>query len=422
MGELNFTRPVNYPAGDRYGSRGGTHYGVDYPAPKGTSVQARERGKTHFNREGYNLVALIILSIILFLAPMASAGEKQKVKTAEEKEVFIERGVSNRRPIWCGGKGILVYSITDESAAWEEVFSYDVEAARKVKIVDGSAPLTCAPDGEWLLYHDNRSYRRAKDDPEKAVFDLWRYEFKTKEHQQIAVVYETEVDAIIFGENNFSPNEIRLYLGKKPAESMEMPEPKWKIIWSQNELLNAVWLPVFSGIISARFNREDESETLVLEFFDPERKAIALKPPLSGHARSIQMAGPNRIYLLLNKRGDGFGPYGKDIVVSCEVNRSEALLSCVDVLELNHDIRNYALFSDGETIVFIQVEDRCVRIKRKGKNEAACVTTGNYRLGNYVSVSPDNKWLAFTVSRKRDGENSYADDLYVVKLTSQVRW
>ncbi len=45
MGDLYFERPVNYPVSDPYGSRGGTHYGIDYAAPKGSSVMASERGR-----------------------------------------------------------------------------------------------------------------------------------------------------------------------------------------------------------------------------------------------------------------------------------------------------------------------------------------------------------------------------------------
>lgn len=44
MGALNFTKPINAKVGDKYGSRGGTHKGIDYPAPKGTSVIASEDG------------------------------------------------------------------------------------------------------------------------------------------------------------------------------------------------------------------------------------------------------------------------------------------------------------------------------------------------------------------------------------------
>lgn len=44
MGELNFTKPINAVPRDGYGSRGGTHKGVDYPASEGTPVQASESG------------------------------------------------------------------------------------------------------------------------------------------------------------------------------------------------------------------------------------------------------------------------------------------------------------------------------------------------------------------------------------------
>lgn len=44
MGELTFAKPINTAQGDRYGSRGGTHKGIDYLASEGTSVIASESG------------------------------------------------------------------------------------------------------------------------------------------------------------------------------------------------------------------------------------------------------------------------------------------------------------------------------------------------------------------------------------------
>ncbi|MEK6531586.1 MAG: M23 family metallopeptidase [Deltaproteobacteria bacterium] len=43
--DLNFMEPVNYPKGDKYGDRSGTHYGIDYLAPRGTAVKASEDGE-----------------------------------------------------------------------------------------------------------------------------------------------------------------------------------------------------------------------------------------------------------------------------------------------------------------------------------------------------------------------------------------
>ncbi|HLE08413.1 MAG TPA: M23 family metallopeptidase [Thermodesulfobacteriota bacterium] len=68
MGDLYFERPVNYPVSDPYGSRGGTHYGIDYAAPKGSSVRASERGvvvraadhpKTETRKRAYGNVIVI---------------------------------------------------------------------------------------------------------------------------------------------------------------------------------------------------------------------------------------------------------------------------------------------------------------------------------------------------------------------------
>lgn len=44
MGKLKFNRPVRNDVSDPYGSRGGTHHGIDYASKKGTEVRASERG------------------------------------------------------------------------------------------------------------------------------------------------------------------------------------------------------------------------------------------------------------------------------------------------------------------------------------------------------------------------------------------
>ncbi|MFQ5428074.1 MAG: M23 family metallopeptidase [Thermodesulfobacteriota bacterium] len=44
MGDLYFDRPVSYAVSDPYDSRGGTHKGIDYAAPKDSALKASERG------------------------------------------------------------------------------------------------------------------------------------------------------------------------------------------------------------------------------------------------------------------------------------------------------------------------------------------------------------------------------------------
>ena len=68
MGKLKFNRPVRNDVSDPYGSRGGTHHGIDYASPKGTEVRASERGlvvraadnpKTEKRRRAYGNVIVI---------------------------------------------------------------------------------------------------------------------------------------------------------------------------------------------------------------------------------------------------------------------------------------------------------------------------------------------------------------------------
>ncbi|MFQ5441939.1 MAG: hypothetical protein ACE5EB_04355 [Thermodesulfobacteriota bacterium] len=361
------------------------------------------------------LAGLLFLVIILTgCAGLKPASQHTSTKIKGKKEILVARDVTNRRPIWCGRKAALVYSVSDESASWEEIFWFDVETGGKIKVAEPGTPMACTADGEWLVYRDNGSYRREKGNPDNAVVDLWRYELKTKRRQKIAVAYETEVSTI--GEGVLSPTGLKLYLGRKPKEFIEMSEPEWEIVWSQNKMHDGVWLSDSSGMVRTYFNWKSKTEHLALELLSPRKKLIILEPPLTGPARSIQMIGPNRVYLRTNIRMKGFEAYGKDFIVSCEINRSKATLSCADVLELKHGIRGYDLLSDNETIVFTEYEDRCIRIKRKGESAAPCITAANFDLGNHLTVSPDDRWVAFTVFRKREDGTSYTEDLYVVNL------
>lgn len=363
-------------------------------------------------------IVVFLSGLIFFLAAMhGCAGLKEASGiTGEGKgEILVARDVANRRPAWCGQKTSLVYSVTDyDESAWEEVYRYDIEAGRNIKIVDQGSPIACTPDGEWLLYRDRSSYRIEKDDSENAVVDLWRYEFKTKRLQRIATASEPDLGAI--GEGIISPSGRKLYLGREPGESIEMPAPKWETLWSRSKMHNSVWLSDSSGMVGTYFNWEDRKEHIAIQQFTPEEKLIVLRPPSARPVRSIQVAGRNRIYMRIHSGGEGVDGHGKDLVFSCDINRSEATLSCVDMLEIDRNIQDYDLLSDGETMVFMEEGDRCVRVRHKGEKGAPCITAPKYDLGNHLTISPDGRWVAFTVFRKRDDGTSYTEDLYVVKL------
>src|SRR3989304_4303868 len=96
MGDLYFERPVNYPVSDPYGSRGGTHYGIDYAAPKGSSVGASERGvvvraadnpKTETRKRAYgNVIVIYHNPEKLDLSEKQKKNQKKRKKEIEKKK------------------------------------------------------------------------------------------------------------------------------------------------------------------------------------------------------------------------------------------------------------------------------------------------------------------------------------------------
>ncbi len=335
--------------------------------------------------------------------------ETSSIRIKGGKEILVVRDSLGYPPIWCGNTR-LIYSMSPHPDSTRgEIFQYDLETALHTEIAKPSWPKGCTGDGEWLVYSDNNSYRPEKGNPNNAVEDLWRYEFKTKRHQRIVIVYETEASTI-------SPTGFKLYLGRKPGESVEMPEPEWEVIWSRSKMHFAAWLPDLSGILQTHYTREDRAYRLALELFGPEKEQIIFEPPLDGSVRAFQMLGPNRFYMKMYRKMGASDRSSKELVVSCEINRSEATISCVDVLELKQDVLGYKFLSDGETLIFTEQGDRCVRIRHKGESEARCITTTDSDLGGGLQVSPDERWLAFTVSRKRGDDSTYTEDLYIAEL------
>jgi len=61
-------------------------------------------------------------------------------------------------------------------------------------------------------------------------------------------------------------------------------------------------------------------------------------------------------------------------------------------------------------------DDWCAKVMRVGEKKAECITTSRYLMGNYVVLSPDDKWMAFTVFRKAANGNYYVNDLYILNL------
>jgi hypothetical protein len=79
------------------------------------------------------------------------------------------------------------------------------------------------------------------------------------------------------------------------------------------------------------------------------------------------------------------------------------------------------LFSDGKTMLFTINGGSCVRAKNIGEKETRCFTSESYEAEGDVVISPDERRVAFTASR-RIGPGpfktlqNYTDDLYLIDV------
>jgi Tol biopolymer transport system component len=362
---------------------------------------------------------ILLLLLAIFFSISGCSGEKQDIENAdirikEKKEILVEREVSNIPPMWCGLGHKLIY---DNGTG---TILYDVETGKKGKIAGHTTwPMGCTPDGDWFVYLENSSIRPDDENTDRWVVDLWRYEFSTKRRQRFAVVKDNELSGL--EEDIFSPTGSKIFLGWEPRSKIKMPEPKWEIFWTQNEKEGETrWLPDASGLIRVKWTEEGLKDKLVLVLFDPEEKSIVFELPFDDSVQHLKMSGVDRAYMLANRKVKGFEVYGKNLVVGCDINGGKGTISCSDALERGSSIRNYDLLPDSESIVFMEAFDHCVRIMRKGDGGASCITSGRYNTGNYVNISPDSKWVAFTVFRERDDGGTY-QDLYLVEFKSNYK-
>lgn len=324
------------------------------------------------------------------------------------KEVLVASDIASFRPFWCGTSGRLIYVKKDY-----EIYSYDVKTGKSQNIAGvWSAPVGCTHDGKWLVYEDTDSVRYDKENIEETASDFWRYEFKTGRRQKFVIAGNSA--------GHLSPTGLRLYLGRRPAERIPLPEPHWDILWSGGRGVGDVWLSDGSAIIGMYYDFVRRRYVLEVEVFTPPKKVFSIIPPFQSFY-PLMVDKQNRVYIRVdNQSGVYIRGEGKDKrLLRCGVDLKRENISCETIFKPWNSYMNLDVFSDGETIVFSkEQDDNCVRIQKVGEKEALCLTTAGLPMSSYLVISPDEKWLAF--ERNHYKKFKYTnDDLYIVELKSE---
>lgn len=342
---------------------------------------------------------------------------------------------------WCGADA-LIYAYTERDITRyveTEIYWYDVHTGRRVivgkesdddnaKATEGQQteeegketgdyfvfPMACTPDGKWLVYL-NKGSLRWDESGVRGIGDIWRYEVATGRHEKIAIAR----DISGFDKGILSPDGKTLFLGKKPMEGVEMPEPRWEIVWSELEdLSSALWFQNSSAVITSYWGRRDRNNDMVIEVVSPRRKTVVFNPEDLNSFSLLYSDKEGRIYVYF------WDSEGKRHVARCDVDLEDESVSCEDVfIEGGRKVNDLEVFSDGEFIAFTEDGGRCVKALRAGEERARCITPpidtlGDYRVtpGRSIKISPDDRWLAFTLLRMDKAGEGIGEDLYIIEL------
>lgn len=336
----------------------------------------------------------LFFTICLFLCASTVKGE---TKQPPGEEILIAQKLENEKLIWCGNK-VLVYEVEETGVFW-----HNIETGEKEYIADKYASsIGCTPDGEWLIYMDKDSFRKDGKEGHNIV-DLWRYEFRTKRKQRFAVA-DDQVSS--FHENSIS-RDGKIYLPRQPKTRIKMPEPKWEVVWSEfRQLGNPVWLTDSKTVLSESHVKQDIKLDFFLETISPKRKTAVISPQLIA-PQLLMIDALNRVYIeVWSSRRSG----AKNSILKCMVDTKEEKISCAPFLAREKNISGFELFPDMKSAAFAESGGVCV-LRTRFKGETECITKTYPEVSGNFNISPDGKWLAFTIyTELRD------EDLYLKRL------
>lgn len=324
------------------------------------------------------------------VAPKEIAALKEDIKPTNEtkagEEILVDSMIDIFRMFWCGKKNTLVFTKKDG------LFIYDVESRKKVRLGNPyMSPLTCSPDGEWLVYTDSTSSRYDEVDPARGIVDLWRYELKSGRHQKFLY---SDSYVRYAGEGIFAPEGNTLYLDFQPSTSMEMPEPKWDVVWLKRDSKGMGWFKEPLALVGAG-KYHGRSGLVEIDIISPYTKKIFLDSGF--YYASFEMTdAKGRVYLRTwdDKMGNG------ERIIRCSIDLGKRDISCGsvffgDLISGGYNSYSYDITDNGDFAVITQSGENCVRIRRIGESEGRCITSTDHKINREVKISPDEKWLAY---------------------------
>ncbi len=323
------------------------------------------------------------------------------------EEILVAENIENVKPFWCGNTDILIFT-----KRYIGILYYDNQTKQSFQIADyGNMPIACSPDGKWLVYLNRLSLRYDIEPSTELSADLWRYEFKTGEKQKFLIATSNSM-----GTSLFKPDEpYTLFLGIRPKEYIEMPEPKWNLLWSRQKYsFKGFWLKDNSAIIGSYFNFDRWEKYINIEPIDMTKEIIPIDPEFTKDPKFASYVlfmfdSKDRVYLRVSDiMGDNLH------IVRCKINLKDKSLSCKPVLSSFSTMDSIDVFSDGENIVFSKWEGECVKAQMIGKDNAHCITKKGL-VGGTVKISPNENWLAFK-KIKSIGKMGYSSDLYIIEI------
>jgi len=360
-----------------------------------------------------------LLAAIFFMIAMVGCTDTQDAKTAPPaastpvkkvkplkieggEEILIAKDVTNVKPSWCDNN-TLVFNKRHKG-----IFFYNKQEKKTINIADyGNVPLACSPDGKWLVYLDKFSGRYDTESSDETIADLWRYEFKTGLKQKFFVAPDGYLRTYLF-----KPDEPHtLFLGTRPTEHIEMPEPKWQVLWSHQENIGySNWLNDGSAIIGHYVNLKTRKKALVIIPQVLGGKIVYIYHDFSING-SLILDDQDRIYMKISDSNEKYLQ-----IVRCRLNLKKESLSCDPVLYDEHSVNTFDVFSDNETIIFNIYGEDCIKVKLIGEEEEKCITNMPHETGSHAIISPDNKWVAVTSSYQLKDERIGLADLHIVEL------
>lgn len=367
----------------------------------------------------YRIVIAVMLLLPIMFSNSYAEESGEKAWVGEPILVSLNR----HGMLWCGSDA-LIYGYQESSPdryIESEEYWYDINTRRKVLIGKETddfiiSSLDCTPDGKWLIYINFRSSRWGES-KDAYIQDLWRYEVATGKHEKIAITNEIPNSQV----NNISPDSNRIFLGTKPPEEIEMPEPKLEIVWSEIDVSGDVlWTKDSSAVIASKWVQSIGTDNLVIETIEPKRETIVFSLADIQRSALFFLDSKGRIYRY-------YWVNEKSRVARCTLNSKEKSFVCEDIfIEGNSKIEDFEIFADGEFIAFTEKNGSCVKAIKVGEDKAHCITPpidtlGNYRIppGGSIKVSPDDRWLAFYLVLKGEAGEGVRLDQYIVELSNK---